>query len=722
MLNLWKNKLLPRIEPYDKAQTIFETSIANTYNLNIEVSGVYEVTLVGGGGAAAMKGVYDDRGYGWSGGSGGAFSGTFALNAGTYEVVVASANNNTAGQGGNTNTMNPSDTSTHDSIIAGVLSVGGGGSGTTSGVGAAGASATFTLEPLKTSLNTSGNAGAYGSGGKGSGANWTHNGGASVYEGYGKGQGCSTSEYANRRYWIAGTGGYIKVVYLRQVKKFNLTINTNVEGAEVVMDGITSNSLSFVEGTTVNYTVSKDGYVTKTGSVRVLEDTIVDVELAREMMTVTVNPVPDDSVVVLTADGYTQEGNSITAHKYSTIAWEVARNHYIAQNGSFVLTEATELNVELEAIMRTFTINPTPADAIVTINGEVRNSVTLLEGSEVSWSVEADKHKKQTGELVLNEDTVMDVVLEERKSKGFVVVGEKTGTYGGEATNVYVHSEDGINWKQSTLPSSQLWMSVAYGNGKFVAISGDWSASNICAYSEDGINWKTANMPSSTYWSSVTYGNGKFVAVAGGQGLMGDIPTNICAYSEDGINWIQATLPVSEGWFSVTYGNGKFVAVAGYSNVAAHSEDGINWKQSTLPSNTWWHSVTYGNGKFVAVEPNSKIAAYSTNGINWSTSTLPFSPQYSSNTSLVYGNGKFVVFNLGTSNIYAYSEDGINWKTANMPSSQSWFSVTYGIDKFVAVVSKSNICAYSEDGINWIQATLPVSASWRAITSGEEKE
>jgi hypothetical protein len=158
-----------------------------------------------------MRGVYDDRGYGWSGGSGGAFVGEFELAAGTYSVTVGSANNNTKGQGGNTNTMNPDDTSTHDSYITGIVRVGGGGAGTTSGVGAAGAAATLEIEPLKTELNTKGNAGAYGSGGKGSGANWTHNGAASVYKGYGKGQGCSTSEYSSRRYWIAGTNGYVKI-------------------------------------------------------------------------------------------------------------------------------------------------------------------------------------------------------------------------------------------------------------------------------------------------------------------------------------------------------------------------------------------------------------------------------------------------------------------------------------------------------------------------------
>ena len=194
-----------------KYETLLEKSSAGTYSFTVPENSVTSIVLVGGGGAAAMKGVYDDKGYGWTGGSGGAFVGLFKLKAGTYTVTVGSANNNTKGQGGNTNTMNPDDTSTHDSYITGVVRVGGGGSGTTSGVGAAGASATFEVQPFQIIKNLTGNAGASGSGGKGSGANWTHNGGASVYEGYGKGQGCSTSEYAARRYWINGTDGYVNI-------------------------------------------------------------------------------------------------------------------------------------------------------------------------------------------------------------------------------------------------------------------------------------------------------------------------------------------------------------------------------------------------------------------------------------------------------------------------------------------------------------------------------
>ena len=119
----------------------------------------------------------------------------------------------------------------------------------------------------------------------------------------------------------------------------------------------------------------------------------------------------------------------------------------------------------------------------------------------------------------------------------------------------------------------------------------------------------TAALPTSVLWSSVTYGDGKFVAVA--------YDSNIAAYSTDGITWTQATLPTTALWRYVTYGDGKFVAVAYENDIAAYSTDGINWTKATLPTTAFWASVTYGDGKFVAVADENDIAAYSTDGINW---------------------------------------------------------------------------------------------------------
>ena len=78
-----------------------------------------------------------------------------------------------------------------------------------------------------------------------------------------------------------------------------------------------------------------------------------------------------------------------------------------------------------------FTINPTPADATVTINGQNINTVKLIKNSRIVWSVSADGYAEQSGTVTLSEDTIMNVVLEERAYVTDQVIFESStaGTY-----------------------------------------------------------------------------------------------------------------------------------------------------------------------------------------------------------------------------------------------------------------------------------------------------
>jgi type II secretory pathway pseudopilin PulG len=282
-----------------------------------------------------------------------------------------------------------------------------------------------------------------------------------------------------------------------------------------------------------------------------------------------------------------------------------------------------------------------------------------------------------------------------------IVNGSTTAAYSG----------DGITWAAATLPSSATWQSVAYANGKFVAVG----SNNSAAYSSDGITWTATTIPSTAggSWASIFYGGGKFAAIGGTAGAT----SNAAAYSSDGITWTTATtLPSSATWMSVTYGNGKFVAVAYNSNKVANSSDGITWTTATtLPFSTSWYPVAYGNGKFVALAYGSGTAAYSSDGITWTgaSGAMPNAYQWD---SVAYGNGKFMAVAWG-SGTAAYSSNGITWSAATLPSSASWSSVAYGNGKFVALAYNSNKAAYSSDGVTWTAATLPSGANWQSVAA-----
>lgn len=159
--------------------------------LTIPVDGRYRLAVVGAGGKAVTTPVYDDRGYLATGGSGSAFDGEFELTAGTYSVTVGTVNG-----------------SRNSSIGSFVTAYGGTDGVARLTVGVGGATPTYSDEMVNQIFSSQGNNGSAGTGGKGNSPNITLLGGASVYEGYGRGGGGSGSEYW-QNCWSNDRGDYI---------------------------------------------------------------------------------------------------------------------------------------------------------------------------------------------------------------------------------------------------------------------------------------------------------------------------------------------------------------------------------------------------------------------------------------------------------------------------------------------------------------------------------
>jgi hypothetical protein len=126
-----------------------------------------------------------------------------------------------------------------------------------------------------------------------------------------------------------------------------------------------------------------------------------------------------------------------------------------------------------------------------------------------------------------------------------------------------------------------------------VTATGTANSSTI-AYSLNGITWASATLPSSQNWSDVTYGNGLFVAVAN------ESAKN--AYSRDGITWYQAKIDIGPA-AKLSYGQGVFVALDATSGTAWTTEDGHQWKEVSV-GNYGYSAVEFGfnsagDGRFV---------------------------------------------------------------------------------------------------------------------------
>ena len=257
----------------------------------------------------------------------------------------------------------------------------------------------------------------------------------------------------------------------------------------------------------------------------------------------------------------------------------------------------------------------------------------------------------------------------------FVAVGNNSGV---------MTSFNGATWTQQTSASVSRWFAVTYGNGVFVAVAAN-SPGNQVMSSTDGINWTSRTTPASAAntWRSVTYGNGRFVAVASsGSG-------NRVMTSTNGENWISRTSAADSSWYSVTYGNGVFVAVAasGTGNQVMSSPNGIDWTGRTSANDNVWTSVTYGEEAelFVAVAQGNvkKQVMTSPNGIDWTERTSAVNKQW---RSVTHGTGLFVAVALdGSDDRVMTSPNGIDWTRRTSAADNSWYSVTYGNGVFVAV-------------------------------------
>lgn len=143
--------------------------------------------------------------------------------------------------------------------------------------------------------------------------------------------------------WDENQGEYVSA-------NFVLTISPTPSDATVVLTatGYTQvgNTIAVPSGTTVTYTVSKTGYSTVTDTVTVTQDATVSVTLV-SLFVVTVNPTPADAMVVLTATGYTQSGNTIAVPANTVVSYTVSKGGYNSVSSSVTVTQTTTIPITL---------------------------------------------------------------------------------------------------------------------------------------------------------------------------------------------------------------------------------------------------------------------------------------------------------------------------------------------------------------------------------------
>lgn len=170
---------------------------------------------------------------------------------------------------------------------------------------------------------------------------------------------------------------HIDIVLEEIVVVYNtLTINPTPSDSTVIINNVSSIgsvSKNYPKGTTINWSVLKDGYITKSDNLVLDEDRTINVvleEIVPDEFTYKVNPTPSDAIVEI--NGIKQK--QITVAAGTSINVKVSKRGYITQTFVRTITKETVENIQLLVDTYKLIVRANPSDAIIKIDGVVQSS------------------------------------------------------------------------------------------------------------------------------------------------------------------------------------------------------------------------------------------------------------------------------------------------------------------------------------------------------------
>lgn len=236
-------------------------------------------------------------------------------------------------------------------------------------------------------------------------------------------------------------------IIIPEVETYTVSVLTNVDLPKIKLtyDGQTyeTNTIEASFGSEVTYEVSKDGYETKTGSIKVYKDEMVYVYLDPKMVTLTVNTQPSDSNIELTADGYNQVYNTITVPNGTNVDIIISKEGYNSYETNYIVTKDETIDVVLEKYMITLTVNVYPEEATLELTSDgytqEGNSITVPANHPINIYAYYDSFISHQSTEIYTESTTLDIYLE--PDVQYYPTDVLLKKYIGEATSLETPSE-----------------------------------------------------------------------------------------------------------------------------------------------------------------------------------------------------------------------------------------------------------------------------------------
>lgn len=199
--------------------------------------------------------------------------------------------------------------------------------------------------------------------------------------------------------------------------KYTVTVITNPSNANVTINGQAVRTLQVDAGSDVDIYASLTGYISASANIEnISRDETVNLTLSpvpAQTYTLTVNPTPNNATVLLNG----QSRRSITVESGTTVRVQVSASGYQSYDQNVVVNSDRTLNVTLDPIpvqTYTVTVNPTPNNATVLINGQNTRSLEVPAGSNVSIQVSAPGYYTENVSINnISQDETRNITLTE---------------------------------------------------------------------------------------------------------------------------------------------------------------------------------------------------------------------------------------------------------------------------------------------------------------------
>jgi len=252
--------------------------------------------------------------------------------------------------------------------------------------------------------------------------------------------------------------------------------------------------------------------------------------------------------------------------------------------------------------------------------------------------------------------------------------------------NLYV-STDAATWEANPTANSDL-RSVAYGNGKFVAVG----YNGAILESPDGDTWSSNNSTggmNDIVWISY---NG-FALAVGEDGRM--------FKTVDGTSHTSLTSGISEILNAVS-DNGSLMVVVGNGGTIITSTDGALWSSQTSNTSENLNDITCMGSTFIAVGNNGMILT-SVDGTVWNTQTSGITEDLytiSDREAEIDPVVEAKVVAGGENGVIVSSLDGGTWISVESGLGSNLYGSVYGKTKFYFTGATGG-CIFSTDGDEW---------------------